>query len=57
MRGVPARWLWYLHGSGALGVTLTAWSWCWRARQRVRRGPQAAGHRSPGPLYAAAAAP
>jgi hypothetical protein len=32
--------------TAALGATLTAWQWCWRAHgSRIRRGPQAAGHR------------
>jgi len=29
MRDVPGRSLWRLHGSGALGATVTAWSWRW----------------------------
>jgi hypothetical protein len=29
---------------GPPGASASAWPWCWRVRQRIRRGPQAAGH-------------
>ena len=56
MRGVPVPvGCDIVPAIGALGVRVTVWPSCWGARQRIRRGPQAAGHG--GVPCAAAAAP